>query len=54
MHTIGNEVAAITVMAQGGTAAMYSDAWLPEVAKWEISLNKRWQELLSPYLHGAY
>ncbi|DBA98245.1 TPA: hypothetical protein ACH3X1_001169 [Trebouxia sp. C0004] len=40
-------------MAQGGTAAIYSVARLPEAAKWEISLNKRWEELLNPYLHGA-
>ncbi|DBB04049.1 TPA: hypothetical protein ACH3X1_013104 [Trebouxia sp. C0004] len=54
MHTIGNEVTAVTVMAQGGTAGIHSVARLPEVAKWEVSLNKRWEELLSPYLHGPY
>lgn len=54
MHTIGNEVTAVTVMAQGGTAAIYSVARLPEAAKWEVSLNKRWEELLNPYLHGIY
>ena len=52
MHTIGNEVIAVTVMAQGGTAAIYSVGRLPEVAKRDVSLNKRWEELLNPYLHG--
>ncbi|KAL0028424.1 hypothetical protein WJX77_005759 [Trebouxia sp. C0004] len=33
---------------------IHSVARLPEVAKWEVSLNKRWEELLSPYLHGPY
>ena len=53
MHTIGGEVTAVTAMASGGTASMYSVKRLPEVAKWEISLNSRWSDELSPYLHGT-
>ena len=39
MHTIGNEVTSVTVMAVGGTAGIYSVARLKEVAQWEIDLN---------------
>lgn len=54
MHTLGNEVHAVTDMTLGGTASMYSVARLPEVAKWEILLNNRWQDLLGPYLHNMH
>ena len=57
MHTIGNEVSSVTVMAMGGTAAIYSVARLKEVAQWETDLNSngrssRWLRQLRPYLTG--
>ena len=57
MHTTGNETTALTVMARGGTAGIYSVARLREVAEWEIALNNngrpsRWEQQLRPYLTG--
>lgn len=52
MHTGGGEATALTVMVMGGTASMYSVQRLPEVAKWEIRFNKRWQRELGPYERG--
>ncbi len=57
MHNTGNEITAVTVMARGGTAAIYSVARLREVAEWEIALNNssrpsRWEQKLRPYLTG--
>ena len=52
MHTIKNEVNAICVMANGGSRDIYSLRRLVEVAHWEINYNRRWQEILGPYLAG--
>lgn len=54
MHTIGGELSGLATMAIGGTAAMYSVARLPEVARWEIAVNNRWHDELGPYLDGEF
>lgn len=52
MHTVTNEVKAICGMVKGGSRAMYSVGRLAEVARWEITCNGRWQDVLGPYLAG--
>lgn len=55
MHNGSDEVKSICVMAQGGTGkggGIYSVARLPEVAEWEIKINHRFVDVLSPYLNG--
>ena len=57
VHTTGNEVSAITVMAHRGTSDIYAVARLKEVAEWEIALNSegrspRWLRQLRPYIPG--
>ncbi|KAL0042142.1 hypothetical protein WJX77_004487 [Trebouxia sp. C0004] len=58
MHNTGNEVSAVTVMALGGTAAIYSVARLKEVTDWETDHNSdgqssRWLRQLRPYSTGC-
>ncbi|DBA77429.1 TPA: hypothetical protein ACH3X1_009261 [Trebouxia sp. C0004] len=58
MHNTGNEVSAVTVMAMGGTAAIYSVARLKEVTDWETDHNSdgrssRWLRQLRPYSTGC-
>ncbi len=59
MHNTSNEITTVTVMARGGTTAIYSVARLREVAEWEIALNNsgqpsRWEQKLRPYLTGIH
>ncbi|DBA92833.1 TPA: hypothetical protein ACH3X1_003015 [Trebouxia sp. C0004] len=58
MHNTGNEVNDVTVMAMGGTAAIYSVARLKEVTEWETDHNSdgrssRWLRHLRPYSTGC-